>query len=105
MYEKMRVKYLFVNLEYPTYIKLQAVLAVAWMMGGLLSFLYGRDSQMWLLQNGWWFGPCVALLEVIEAFVAVNKAKREFNDPTRTLPNTHPHPEDSSMASTLEPER
>ncbi len=79
MYENMRVKYLFVDLEYPAYIKLQAVLAAAWLIGGLLSFLFGGDSQMWLLQNGWWLGPIVALLEVIEAFVAVNKAKKDFN--------------------------
>jgi len=86
MYENMRVKYLFVDLEYPAYIKLQVVLAVAWMIGALLSFLFGRDSQMWLLQNGWWFGPIVAFLEVVEAFMAVNKAKKLFNSPSRYNP-------------------
>ncbi len=83
MYENMRVKYLFVDLEYPAYIKLQAVLAVAWLIGGLLSFYFGRDSQIWLLQNGWWLGPLVALFEVVEAFVAVNKAKKDFNNSSR----------------------
>ena len=86
MYEQMRVKYLFLDLEYPAYIKLQAVLAVAWIIGALLSFFFGRDSQMWLLQNGWWFGPIVAFLEVVEAFVAVNKAKKDFNSQSRYNP-------------------
>ncbi len=83
MYENMRVKYLFVDLEYPAYIKLQAVLAFVWMLGALLSFYFGRDSPIWVLQNGWWLGPIVALFEVVEALVAVNKAKKDFNSPSR----------------------
>ena len=83
MYEEMRVKYFILNLKYPAYINLQVVLVVAWIIGALLCFFFARDSQIWLLKNGWWLCPLVAFLEVVESFVAINKAKKDFNNQTR----------------------
>ena len=78
MYEEMRVKYLFINLRYPAYVRLQIVAVAAWIVGALLCFLFAGDSSVWLLRNGWWLCPCGALLEVGESFVAINKAKKDF---------------------------
>ena len=83
MYEEMRVKYLLINLKYPTYVRLQIVLVAAWIIGALLCFIFGRDSSFWLLKNGWWLCPIVALLEVGESFVAINKAKKDFKIQTK----------------------
>jgi len=83
MYEEMRLKYLFINLKYSAYIKLQVILVVALIIGALLCLFFARDSQIWLLKNGGWLCPIVALLEVGESFWAINKAKKDFNSQTR----------------------
>ena len=78
MYEEMRVKYLFVNLKYPSYVRLQVFLVVGWVVAGGLLFLFARDSQAWLLKNGWWLCPLIAVCEVMESLVAVAKAKKDY---------------------------
>ena len=75
--QKMRVKYLFVDLRYPTYLKLQIVLVIGWIIGALLCYIFLRDNSVWLLKNGWWLCLVVALLEVGESFLAINKAKKD----------------------------
>jgi hypothetical protein len=79
MYEEMRVKYLFINLRYPAYLKLQIALVAAWLVVSLLCFSFTKNSSMWILKNAWWLCIIVALLEVGESLVAINKAKKDFN--------------------------
>lgn len=83
MYEEMGVKYLFINLKYPAYLRLQIILVAAWIAGALLCFLFATDSSAWLLKNGWWLCSTGALLEVGESFVAINNAKKDFNSHSR----------------------
>ena len=78
MYDEMRVKYLFINLKYPAYVRLQIVLVVALIIGAVLCFLFTRDSSVWALKNGWWLCPVGALFEVGESLFAVKKAKKNF---------------------------
>ncbi len=75
MYEGMRVKYLFINLKYPAYVKLQSICVLALLIGAVLCYLFTRDSQFWLLRNGWWIGIVGALAEIVESLVAINAAK------------------------------
>ena len=79
MYEEMRVKYLFINLRYPVYVKLQGMLIAALVIGALPCFLYLKDSPIWMLKNVWWFLLILAGLEILEAFLAIGKAKRDFH--------------------------
>lgn len=78
MSDEMRVKYLFINLKYPAYVKLQMVIVAGWFIGALLCFLYAKDSPIWVLKNSWWLCVVIALLEVGESFLAIGKAKRDF---------------------------
>ena len=79
MYEDMRVKYLFINMRYPAYIKLQVILVVSLVIASLLCFLFARDSQIWLLKNAWWLCLIVAVGEIVETFMAIGKAKKKFH--------------------------
>ena len=79
MYEDMRVKYLLINLRYPAYIRMQIATVLACVIGGLLCLLFARDSGVWLLRNGWWLCPVIALLDVGESVLAIRKAKRDFS--------------------------
>lgn len=78
MYKDMRVKYLFVNLKYPAYVKLQVALVVGWFVAGGVLFFFARDSGIWLLANGWWLCPVIAVAEVAESMAAVAKAKKDY---------------------------
>ena len=78
MYEEMRVKYFFVNLKYPAYLKLPIICISAFIIYGLLCFLFAGGSSLWLLKNGWWLGIVVGLLEGGESFFAIKKAKRDL---------------------------
>jgi len=82
MNEDMRIKYLFVNLKYPAYVKLQIALCAAWLILGCFLFLFARDSSVWVLANSWWLCAVVALGEVVESLVAIAKAKRKFTGST-----------------------
>lgn len=79
MYEDMRVKYLFINLRYPVYVKLQGMLIVTLIIAALTCFLYLKDSPLWMLKNVWWFLLIMAALEILEALLAIGKAKRAYN--------------------------
>ena len=78
MYEDMRVKYLFLNLSYPAYVKLQTVLVAIWVIAAAVLFLLARDSSIWLLENGWWLCLAIGILEALESVVAIGKAKRRW---------------------------
>lgn len=79
MYENMTVKYLFVNLKYPTYIKLQSALLAGWIIAAVLFYIYGADSTHWLWGNAWWICLVVAALEILESQLAIKKAKASYN--------------------------
>lgn len=79
MYNEMKVKYMLLNMKYPSYIKLQAFLVISLLLGAILTFFMAQDSQTWFLKNGPWLYPIIALLEVGEAYIAIRKAKKEFN--------------------------
>jgi len=79
MYEEMRVKYLFINMRYPAYVKLQVVTIIGGIIGALLLFFLARDSQYWVLKNGWWILAVASLLEVGETFLAIKRAKKQVN--------------------------
>lgn len=84
MYSKMNVKYLLFNLKYPSYIKLQVFLVVAWLVGAILTFFLAQNSLVWFLKNGPWLYPIIAFLEICEAYIAVKKAKKEFDIDTNS---------------------
>jgi len=79
MYEDMRVKYLFINLRYPVYVKFQGMLIVALVIAALPCFLYLKDNPIWMLKNLWLFCLVLAGLEILEAWLAIGKAKRDFH--------------------------
>ncbi len=78
MYEDMRVKYLFINLKYRAYIKLQVALVIGWLIGSVLFYLFARASDIWLLKNAWWLCLVIGGLEVLESLVAISKAKKDY---------------------------
>ncbi len=79
MYREMKVKYLLLNMKYPSYIKLQSFLVIALLVGAILTFFFAQSSQIWFLKNGPWLYPIIALLEVGEAYMAIRKAKKKFD--------------------------
>jgi len=81
MYKDMRVKYLFINMRYPVYVKFQGMLIVALVIAALPSFLYFKDSPNWMLKNVWWVLLIMVGLEIVETFLAIGKAKRDFHRP------------------------
>ena len=79
MYQEMKINFGFVSFKYPSYIKLQVTIVVSLLVAGLLCFMFTQDSPIWLLKNGYWLCPVIALLEVSEAFIAIKKSKKDFN--------------------------
>ena len=79
MYEEMRVKYLFVNMKYPLYLKLQGLLIVALVIGAAACYFLIKDSSQWIVKNAWWICLVAAGLEVLEAAAAIGKAKKDFH--------------------------
>lgn len=77
MSEELRVKYLFVNLKYSTYVKLCLAIAVVWYSVVAVLFIVGRDSSVWILKNGWWVLLLLSLVGLGEACFAISKAKKE----------------------------
>ncbi len=82
MYEGLRVKYFLINLKYPVYVKMQAVLIIGWIVGSILFYLFAPTSDIWLLEwlleNSWWLCLVVGGLEVVESLVAISKAKKDY---------------------------
>jgi len=79
MNEEMRIKYLFVDMKYSSYIKLQGTFIIALLIGAMLSFFLAQDSETWFFKNSFWLLPIVAVLEMGEAYIAIKKSKKEFN--------------------------
>ena len=79
VFTKVKVKYMLLNMKYPSYIKLQTFLVIAWLLGAILTFFMAQDSQTWFFKNGPWLYPIIALIEVGEAYIAIRRAKQEFN--------------------------
>ena len=79
MYEEMRVKYLFVNMKYPLYLKLQGLLIVSLIIAAAACYFLIGDSSIWVVKDAWLICLILAGLEVFEAAVAIGKAKKNFN--------------------------
>lgn len=78
MYEDMRVKYLGINLSYPTYLKMQICLVVLLLIASALCFLFLRDHSFWFWRYLWLIWLVIAPLEILETVLAVGKAKKEY---------------------------
>jgi len=78
MYDDMTVKYLFINLKYPAYVKLQVAQVVGWLIGSALCYQFARGSNVWLLNNGWWLCLVIGGLEVLETLAAISKSKKYY---------------------------
>ena len=57
MYDEMRVKYLFVNLKYQSYLRLQVFLVVFLFIAAIICYIYLRDSSDLIYRNAWWLCP------------------------------------------------
>jgi hypothetical protein len=79
MYQEMKVKYLFVELVYPTYVKLQVTLFLVWLTASPICFLFLNDSQLPYAEHYWWACIAIAVLEAAEAYIAIKKSKRNFS--------------------------
>lgn len=80
MYESTRIRYLFFNLPYRTYVVVQAAVIVAWGVAAVLFYLFGRGSDLWLWDNAWWLCILVAALEIFESRLALARARRAHED-------------------------
>ena len=78
MYEEMRVKYLFVNMKYPLYLKLQGLLIVSLVIAAAACYFLIKDSSIWVVKDAWLICLVLAAFEVFEAAVAIGKAKKNF---------------------------
>lgn len=87
-YQDMRVKYLFVDLRYPAYLRLQIGLFIAWIALGIALIPF-RDSQVWLLANAWWLCPVIAVGEALESVVAITAAKKKYAADHNVSPATY----------------
>jgi len=76
-FEAMRVKYMFMDLRYPTYLKLQISLVVVGAVLAAVLFPYRGDAN-WLLGNGWWLCLVAVVGEVLESVVAISVAKKKY---------------------------
>lgn len=80
MYEGMRIRYLFFDLDYRSYLVLQTAVICAWGVAAVLFYLFGRGSEAWLWDNAWWICVLVAALELQASIMAVSKAKKALGD-------------------------
>ncbi|WP_441004573.1 hypothetical protein [Pseudocolwellia agarivorans] len=78
MYQNMSIKYLFINLKYPSYVKLQVILFTFWVIASPISYVLLKESSISLLHNAWWVCLCIALAEAFESFLAIKKAKKGY---------------------------
>lgn len=79
MYEDLSVKYLFINLKYPTYVKLQTALIIGWLIAATLFYIFASESSVWILRNAWWICLAIGLLEILESQFAIRKAKSSYH--------------------------
>ena len=84
MYEDIRVKYLFVDLKYAAYIKLQGALVIGFLIASALFYQFARGSESGLWSNGWWLCLVLGALEAVEARMAIGKAKKGHRLPSPT---------------------
>jgi len=75
----MRVKYLFINMKYPLYVKLQGLLIVTLFAAAAACFVFLRDSATPVVKYAWALCLLVGLLEIVEMAVAIAKAKKAFH--------------------------
>ncbi|ODS22913.1 hypothetical protein AB835_11720 [Candidatus Endobugula sertula] len=78
MSEQMRIKFLFIDMPYAAYIKMQSLFVVLFLIAVALLYYYGSSSDDWLYRNGWWLCLVVAIAEIIETVFSINKAKKEW---------------------------
>lgn len=76
MYDNLRIRYLFFNLRYPTYVVVQGAVIAAWAVAAVLFYLFGRGSDVWLWDNAWWICILAGALEIVESRIALARAKR-----------------------------
>ena len=89
MYEGMRIRYLFIDLSYSAYRKLQIGLVIGWLIGSGLFYLLANSSDQWILANAWWICLAIGILEAGESVVAIGKAKKNHRKgPEETTPPT-----------------
>lgn len=79
MNEEMRIKYLFVDMKYSLYVKIQGTFVITLLIGAILSFFLAQNSEIWFFKNSFWLLPIFAVLEAGEAYIAIKKSKKEFN--------------------------
>jgi len=75
MAEELRVKYLFVNLRYRNYVRLQAGIVVTWIVLAVIAYVARSGSPSPLWSNAWLVGVIAAVAEGVESKLAVDKAK------------------------------
>ena len=76
MSDEMRVKYLFVNLKYSHYIRLQVFCFTSLIVASLVLNILFRDSKCF--RYLWVVALAGAVFEIFETALAIRKAKREF---------------------------
>lgn len=79
-----RVKYLFLNFRYQTFLRLQAAIVTGLLVAAVLFFLFAQGHSIWLLDNAWWACLVVAALEVGETWLALQYSKRRNEGPRTT---------------------
>lgn len=80
MDENTRIRFLFLDLDYRSYVTLQSAIVCAWAVAAVLFFLFGRGSEVWLWDNAWWICLLAAVLEIFESRVAITRAKKALGD-------------------------
>lgn len=75
--DEPKIKYLFVNLRYSQYMKIQAVAFALCILGAVFFYLYLAESKSTPLRYLWVVALLGALVEVIEAILAIRRAKKK----------------------------
>ena len=76
----MEIKYLFIGMKYPAYIKLQTTLLIGWIAASALFFFFGPSAGSWPLRNAWWLCLALAVVELLETLIAVRFAKKKYDE-------------------------
>ncbi|GEM_PF-6005454 len=74
MRTESRIRYLFINLGYANYWRLQLAVIGVLLLAAPVLFMARDASGFWLFEEAWWICLLAAVLEAAETWLAMRRA-------------------------------
>lgn len=76
-----RIRYPFFSLRYHAFIRLQGIIIGALLIAAAAFFVEARDHHFWWYANAWWMLLIVAVLEGVESWLLLRRARMKPPEP------------------------